>query len=325
MREAISAAEVGDDVFGEDPTVLALERRMAEMTGMGSAVLMPTGTMSNGVAVRSMTTPGDEVLCGSASHLYGHEGGQHSALGGVQLHRLDEAEDGCLPPPAVSDALSRPEDVHHAPRTLVALESTHNMLGGIVPAPASVAGVLAAAEEAGASVFLDGARLWHSAEASGRELSDLCAGFRMVTVCFSKALGCPACSVLACGPGDESAVRLHRKWAGGGMRQSGVLAAACLYALERNLPRLGVTHGYAAELAEAIERSPGLDAFRRPETNIVLARVRGGDAGRAERRLAELGVLTLAVSPDTLRMVTHLSLAPEDVGRAADVLATFGG
>lgn len=326
MRNAMARAEVGDDVFGEDPTVNHLEKVMLRMTGFDSAVFMPTGTMSNGVAIRAMTAPGDEVLCGSRSHVFLYENAQYAALGGLQLLPLEESDDGCLPPGEVERLLSRGSDLHFAPRTLVALENTHNVMGGLVPSSDGIGRIMDSCSVRGASVYLDGARAWHAV--SGREggLRSLLAGYRMVSMCFSKALGCPAGSVLLCGAEDEARVRYLRKQHGGGMRQAGILAAACIYAIEHNLPELHVTHRYARLLARGISRSPVLKLENEePQTNIVIALTPEGRAQAIAEALEDLEIACLTLSPSRLRFVTHLSLTEGGVKYAADVLSAFGG
>ncbi|MEN8209602.1 MAG: threonine aldolase family protein, partial [Candidatus Fermentibacteria bacterium] len=280
MRNAMARAEVGDDVFGEDPTVNHLESVVAEMTGFDRAVFMPTGTMSNGVAVRALTSPGDEVICGTNSHVYLYERAQYATLGGLQMHRIDESKSGCIPPEEVDKALSRGEDQHYAPRTLVALENTQNVMGGLVLPENEVMEIADICRRKEVSVYLDGARVWHVISSSGEKLRKILSSYRMVSMCFSKALGCPVGSILACSAKDEQKVRYLRKQHGGGMRQAGILAAACLYALEHHLPALTRTHQYAQIIARGIMSSPVLTMLNpEPDTNIVLAETPEGKAG----------------------------------------------
>ncbi len=326
MRNAMARAEVGDDVFGDDPTVNRLEATIAEMTGFSSAVFMPTGTMSNGVAIRALTSPGDEVICGTRSHVYLYERAQYAMLGGLQMHRIDETETGCLPQSEVEEALSREMDMHFAPRTLVTLENTHNVMGGLILPDDDVNGIKDICSDRRIPVYLDGARIWHVTAATGRELSELLRGFSMVSMCFSKGLGSPVGSILACSAQYEEKVRCLRKQHGGGMRQAGILAAACLYALEHNLPVLSRTHQFAQILARGITRSPILRMLNPdPQTNIVIAETPPGKANIIADALANLEIGCLALSPSTLRFVTHLSLSERSVKYAADVLSAFGG
>jgi threonine aldolase len=326
MRNAMARAEVGDDVFGEDPTVNHLEGVVAEMTGFDSAVFMPTGTMSNGVAIRALTSPGDEVICGSRSHVYLYERAQYAMLGGLQMHRIDESDSGCLPPVEVERALSRGIDQHFAPRTLVTLENTHNVMGGLILPDIEVSEIKNICSDSEVSLYLDGARVWHVISATGKTLSEILSGYDMVSMCFSKGLGCPVGSILVCSTEDEDKVRFLRKQHGGGMRQAGILAAACLYALEHNLSQLSRTHRYAKQLAGGIARSPILKMLNPDtETNIVITETPEGKAEIIADALADLEIGCLALSPSILRFVTHLSLSERSVKYAADVLSAFGG
>lgn len=326
MRNSMARAELGDDVFGEDPTVNHLEATIADLAGFDRAVFMPTGTMSNGVAIRAQTSPGQEVICGSRSHVYMYENAQYATMGGLQMHRIDEAEDGCLPGELVEEALSRGDDQHFAPRVLVTLENTQNVMGGLVLPEEQKRQILDICTVHGASLYLDGARAWHAAVATDVSLKELLSGYRMVSMCFSKALGCPAGSVLLCSSEEEKRVRFLRKQHGGGMRQAGILAAACLYALEHNLPQLGRTHKYARILAKGIERSPILTTENpQPQSNIVIAATPEGRAQTIVEALASLEIGCLALSPSRIRFVTHLSLSESGVKYAADILSAFGG
>lgn len=327
MRSAMAHAEVGDDVFGEDPTVNALQDRVAALLGFEASIFMPSGTMSNGVALRTLASPGDEVICGSSSHVYLYEGAQAALNAGIQLHRIDEGPRGLPDPAEVEAALSRSSDLHFAPRRLVCLENTHNIMGGKILPGAEVERVQRIASAFSARMYLDGARLWHAAAATGQPLPDLCRGFDMVSVCFSKALGCPVGSVLA---GSRSLIEKARWWRkrhGGGLRQAGILAAACLYALDHNLPRLPVTHRWARQLASAAASSPMFSIDPEAvETNIVLLGTREGKSSTAAvNALTALGIGCLAVGPSAVRLVTHLSMDDRDVRYASDILSSLGG
>lgn len=324
MRRAMAMAPVGDDVFREDPSVNQLEETTAGILGKESALFVPSGTMANGVAIRSMTSPGDEVICGSGSHVFNFEGGQFSLNGGIQLHPLPELPFGAPDPDIVSSLLEQKADIHRAPRTLVALENTHNMLGGVICPESAVTSFSSHSRRLGVPLYLDGARFWHVAPP--HELARLASGFTMVSVCFSKALGCPVGSVVA-GPRDlVEKSRWYRKRMGGGMRQAGILAGACLWALENNLPRLPETHAMLSVLAEAVMDSPGLacnpDAH---PTNILMADVVRGSAAEAVDELGRMGVGVLSVSPGKIRLVTHLSLGTGDLRHAARVISRYGG
>ncbi len=326
MRNAMARAEVGDDVFGEDPTVNHLESIIAEMTGFERAIFMPTGSMSNGVAIRALTSPGDEVICGSRSHVYLYERAQYAMLGCLQMHRIDESENGCIPPIEVEEALSLREDQHIAPRTLVTLENTQNVMGGLVLPEREVLEIADVCRRKEVPLYLDGARVWHVISSSGEKLRKILSPYSMVSMCFSKGLGCPVGSILVCSAEDEKKVRYLRKQHGGGMRQAGILAAACLYALEHNLPVLSRTHQFARIIAKGITRSPVLRMVNpEPDTNIVIAETPEGKAGKISDALASLEIGCLALSPSILRFVTHLSLSERSVKYAADVLSAFGG
>ncbi len=326
MRQAMASAELGDDVFGEDPTVNVLQERVASLLGMEGSLFMPSGTMSNGVALRCLAAPGETVVCGGSSHVYRYEGGAAAMHGGLRLHRLDEMDWGAPPLESVREAFSPGRDIHHSHRSVLALENTHNVLGGKVLPPNREDALLRAARSAGAGAFLDGARLWHAHVFDGRPLEDLASGYDLVSVCFSKGMGCPVGSVLA---GPEELIdraRWLRKMQGGGMRQAGVLAAACIYALDHCLPELERTHRYAARLAGAAADSPILSVDAESvDTNIVMVDTPGRKAHSVTEALGEMGIGCLPVGQERIRLVTHLSLREKDVTYAADTLAVFGG
>jgi threonine aldolase len=326
MRQAMAHAEVGDDVFGEDPTINALEARTAKLLGFPAALFLPSGTMSNGVAIRTLARPGEEVICGSRTHTYLYEGAQFALNGGIQMHRIDEEPTGLLPPDQVSSALSRKGDLHFAGRTVLSLENTHNVLGGRILPDRGVEELKSIASGHGVRLYLDGARLWHVPVAGGKSLRDLADGFDMVSVCFSKAMGCPVGSVLAGSRDLVDRARWLRKRMGGVMRQSGVLAAACIYALDNNLEKLPMTHRWASRLARAAGTSPVLNVdMEQVETNIVMLDTPEDTARSTVSALDAMGIGSLAVGPSRIRLVTHLSLSEKDVQYAADTLAVFGG
>lgn len=324
MRRAMAEAPVGDDVFGEDPSVNLLESCTAGILGKEAAVFVPTGTMANGIAIRALTAPGDEVICGARSHVFNFEGGQFALNGGIQLHPLDETPGGTPDPSVVEALLERGTDIHNAPRTLVALEDTHNMLGGVVCSRRSIGLIAQAAGKAGVPLYLDGARFWHVGKPS--ELKALAEPFRALSVCFSKAMGCPVGSVVAGPRALVERARWFRKRMGGGMRQAGILAGACLWALEHNLPRLPETHSMCSRLAAAVNLSKGLSCD--PElfpTNILMAGVISGSAVEAAAELAAAGVRVLPVGPRRIRLVTHLSLGEREISHAEGILSAYGG
>lgn len=322
MRKAISEADVGDDVFGEDPSVNALEAETAELTGKEAGLFVPSGTMGNGLGIRVLTEPGDQVICGSSSHVYNYEGGQFSLNCALQMHRIDEDPDGTIPVQKIEEALSIREDIHRAPRTLLALENTHNLLGGAVLPQCKVLDACAVAYDKGLYTYLDGARLWHASVASKTPLTVLAEPFNMVSVCYSKALGAPVGSVLTGTIPMIDMARWYRKRMGGGMRQAGILAAACRYALKNNLPKLGITHEYALRLAEAFVSTGRFHtALENVKTNMVFLETETDKADAAVEMLAGIGIRVLALNRSSVRMVTHLSLDPRQIDRAIERIA----
>jgi threonine aldolase len=305
MWAAMSAAPLGDDVLGDDPSVQELEERCAVMSGKEAAVFVPSGTMANLIAISVHTHPGDEVLLHEDAHPFHYESAGASAYAGVQLRPLPGPR-GVMAPDVVTRAL-RVTDDHYPRSALLCVEDTHNRGGGKVQPLANTAELVAVARKAGLRTHLDGARLFNAAMATGDPLSVRANGFDTVSFCFSKGLGCPAGSVLC---GDEASIhaaRRVRKRLGGGMRQSGVLAAAASYALDHHVLRLLEDHQLARETAMGL-MVEGFDV-ETPETNMVIAKV--PDAPRFQERLATHGVRCFAVGPDRLRLVFHLDV-PKD-------------
>jgi len=322
MRAAMAQAEVGDDVFGEDPTVIRLQERLAEMLGKEAALFVPSGTMSNQIGIRVHCQRGDEVLCEAGCHIYNYEQGGAAQLSGVSV-RAVEGEYGVLRREQLTGLLRR-DNPHYALTRLVCLENTHNRGGGRVLPYDGVAAICQWAQTHGVATHLDGARLFNAAVATGIAADRWAAHFDTVSVCFSKGLGAPIGSALA-GPRElvEQAVR-HRKVFGGGMRQAGVIAAAALFALEHHVERLADDHAHAQRLAAAIRQIDGLEL--RPEqvdTNLVIFHVdeRLGTAAEFSTRLQERGVRIIAFGPQLMRAVTHLDVTLTDINRAANVLA----
>ncbi len=317
MREAMARAEVGDDVFGEDPTVNALQERCAELTGHEAALFVPSGSMGNEIALIVHTRPGDEVICEADSHIVNFELGAMAAWAGV-LPRAIPSERGWLALDQVRAAV-RPS-VYYLSRTgLIVLENTHNMKGGTVYPPEEARRILEFAEERGIPVHLDGARIFNAAVALGVPVKELTQGFDSVMFCFSKGLGAPVGSMLVGSRAFIEEARVVRKRLGGGMRQVGVLAAACLYALEHHVDRLQEDHEHARLLARALAELPGVEVVE-PETNIVIFTLRAMTAAEFTRRLEEKGVRAIAVGERTVRLVTHLDVSREDVERAIQAI-----
>lgn len=319
MRAAMAAAEVGDDVFGDDPTVNALERRAAEILGKEAALFLPSGTMANQVAVRSHTQAGDEILLDAHAHIYWYEAGAAAALSGVMCRLLPGVR-GIFTADDVRAAL-RPPDVHAAPARLVAIENTHNRGGGAVWPLEDIAAVCRAAHEAGLTTHLDGARLWNASVATGVAESAYAQHFDSVSVCFSKGLGAPVGSALAGSAAFINRARCFRKQFGGGMRQAGIIAAGALYALEHHRARLADDHANARGLAEGLSGITGLrlDAAA-VATNMVYFDVIPFPAAVLSDRLRAEGILVNPTAPYTLRAVTSLAADADDIRHALDII-----
>ncbi len=320
----MAEAEVGDDVLDQDPTTRRLERRVAELLGQDDALFFPSGTQANQTAIALLTRPGTELLLEANAHLVHYELGGVAANWGVQIRPI-ASPDGLLSGELLGAAL-RPASPHVPRAGAVAVENTHNAAGGRVMPPAVMDGIIAVAQAAGLRVHLDGARLWNGAAALGVPPSRLARGAATVMVSLSKGLGCPVGSCLAFAAGQRSLAWEIRKRLGGGMRQSGILAAAGLYALEHNLQRIADDHANARLLAERLGPCPAVRAAV-PETNIVMIDlVRPGDsAATVLPTLAEAGVLLVPFGPVRLRAVTHLDVSRSDVARAADVIRSVLG
>jgi threonine aldolase len=319
MRAAMAGAEVGDDVYGEDPTVRRLEEVTADRLGHEAGVFVTSGTQGNQIAVGVFCRPGDEVVVDANSHSVQYEGGATAGLWGAQVHPLASPR-GILSEAQIRAAV-RPAD-EHAPRSrMLILENTHNRGGGAVWPLEAFRSALAVAREHGMSVHLDGARLWNAEAATGLAVRSWAEPCDSATVCFSKGLGAPVGSVLVGNRTFIAEARRLRKRLGGGMRQAGVLAAAALYALEHHVARLVDDHRHARLLAEGLAAIPGVTVdLPRVETNMVYADF-PGPAAAVVAGLRDAGVLAHPVGPRTLRFVCHLELGPSDVRRALDAVA----
>jgi len=326
MRAAMAAAEVGDDVWGDDPTVLRLQARLAEMLGKEAAIFVPSGTMSNLIGVRLHCRPGDELICEAGCHIYTYEQGGYAQICGV-ASRAVQGVYGVLEAGQL-EGLVRPIDPHYVRTRLVCLENTHNRGGGRIQPYANVEAICRWAHSQGLAAHLDGARLWNASVATRIELTRWTQHFDTVSVCFSKGLGAPVGSAL-CGPRDliAQAIR-HRKVLGGGMRQAGVLAAAALYALEHHIDRLAEDHANAQRLADGIRRIDGLGLDPTDvHTNLVFFHVSPawGTAAEFCALLKQNGVLMSATGPTTLRAATHLDVSSADVDRALAAIQHVAG
>lgn len=321
MRQAMLAAEVGDDVFGEDPTVIRLQERVAELLGKEAALFVPSGTMGNQIAVRLHCRPGDEVLLEGQCHIYTYEQGGFAQLSGVSARPI-EGEFGVLRLDQLREMI-RPDNEHFTRTRLLCLENTHNRGGGRVQPLEETRALTAWARGEGLATHLDGARLFNASVASGVSPREWASHFDTVNVCLSKGLGAPVGSALA-GPADliREAVR-HRKLFGGAMRQSGILAAAGLYALENNIDRLAEDHQNARRLADALREIPGITL--RPEridTNLVIFDLapKLGTAAEFAAKAERQGTRVIPFGPRSLRAVTHLDVSSSDIERASAVL-----
>ena len=322
MRRAMFEAELGDDVFGEDPTVNRLEALAAQRMGKEAAVLVVSGTMGNVVCGLAHCARGDEVIVDEDSHLFINEVGAIAALGGVQVRTLPSNDHGMLDPATVEAAI-RPEGLHFPPTGLVCLENTHNRASGTVFTPKEMAGVAEVAHAHGVPVHLDGARIFNAAIALGIPAAELAAYADSVTFCLSKGLSCPVGS-LVCGSAEFIAkARKMRKMLGGGMRQAGVIAAAGIVALERMVDRLADDHENAARLAQGLARLPGISLDpSRTESNIVIFEVPDRHAPEFIGEIKERGVLASHSVGKGVRFVTHYGINAEDVDTALEVVST---
>ncbi|MCK4413148.1 MAG: aminotransferase class I/II-fold pyridoxal phosphate-dependent enzyme [Candidatus Eisenbacteria sp.] len=321
MRRAMAEAEVGDDVFGDDPTVNRLQERVADLLGKEAALYVPSGTMANEVAIRALTEPGDEIITHRDSHIYLYEGGAPAALSGCSLRLLD-GDRGLFDADAVRAAL-RADDAHMPRSRLVVIENTHNRGGGSVWDPEQLAGIRRLADDAGLYIHLDGARLMNACIARGVPAATYTQHVDTVAVCFSKGLGAPVGSAIAGSCAWIKRAHRARKMFGGGMRQAGIIAAGALYALDHNVERLAEDHAHAARLAEALAGMPVVTIDREAvETNIVYFDVDPQIASAADlcAALHEDGIWMLPIARQRVRAVTHLEVSREGIDHAISVL-----
>jgi threonine aldolase len=322
MRQAMAEAPVGDDQYGEDPSVNRLQERIAELLGKEAALFVPSGTMANQIGLKILTRPGDEVILGDEAHIVWHESGAGAANSGVQFTVVGRG--GLFTAADLRAAYKPPDHIVFPPTTLVAVENTHNRGGGVVFPQEDAVAICDAARELGMASYLDGARLFNTAAASGQALAELALPFDVVSVALSKGLGCPVGSVIAGRRGDISRAVRARRMFGGAMRQSGILAAAGLWALDHNFARLAEDHANARLLAERLAgyRGVSLD-LKTVQSNIVIFHMEEGapDAATVVARAQEVGVLVSAFGARTVRAVTHLDVSREQCRQAADRLA----
>jgi len=318
MRRAMAEAEVGDDVFIEDPTINKLQERAAEIFGRQAALFVPSGSMGNLTCILAQTRQGQEVICEESGHVYNYEMASMSAIGGV-LPRLVPGEDGILSWQAISKAI-RPKIYYRSQTALIALENTHNMAGGTVYPTKLSEEICERAHDAGIRVHLDGARIFNAATYLGEDVADMTKKFDSIQFCLSKGLGAPVGSMIVASREFIERCRSIRKMLGGGMRQAGVLAAAGLIALEKGSKRLQVDHDHAKLLATGLAAIPGITLNpAKVQTNIVIFNLKtsGWSSSDFLQTLAKRSVLAVPVDNERVRMVTHLDVDRNDVEKAA--------
>ncbi|VWB64965.1 threonine aldolase [Burkholderia pseudomultivorans] len=316
MLAAMTAAEVGDDVWGDDPTVLRLQAATAERAGKEAGLFFPSGTQSNLAALMAHCERGDEYIVGQLAHTYKYEGGGAAVLGSIQPQPIENAPDGTLPIAKIAAAI-KPIDNHFARTRLLALENT---IGGQVLPEGYVHEAVAFARSRGLAAHLDGARVCNAAVASGRSIAELCAPFDTVSICFSKGLGAPVGSVLV---GSRPLIERAQRWRkvlGGGMRQSGILAAACLYALDHNVERLADDHANAAHLATGLARIEPVKVLSQA-TNMVFAQFPEADCAPLEAWLKARGMLTQMLYAS--RFVTHCDVSRADIDTFVEAVGAY--
>ncbi len=326
MKSAMMAAELGDDVLGDDPTVNRLNERMAAFLGTQAALFVPSGTMANQVAIRSVCEPGDELILDDTTHSYNYETGGPSALSGVSI-RVVRGERGIYGPADVEAAL-RPDSAHFAHSRMVIVENTNNRGGGSIWPLEKFAAVAACGHQRGLHVHLDGARLMNACVATARKPTDYTQHVDSVSMCFSKGLGAPVGSIIAGSRPFIARAQRFRKMFGGAMRQAGLLAAAALYAIEHHVERLAVDHANARRLADGIAGLAGVGVDPATvETNIVMIDVEpsAGSAADVAQRLRDAGVWMIAIGPQRIRAVTHLDVDREGIDRAVSAIRKVVG
>lgn len=312
MRDAIANAEVGDDVLGDDPTVQQLERFVASLLGQEAAIYMPSGTMTNQVALRTHTEPGDEVILESQAHIYYYEGGGPAALSGVMC-RLIPGNHGIFTAADLAQVL-RPDNVHFPKTKLVCLENTHNRGGGRIYPLSEITAIAQVCEAQGLKLHLDGARLWNACSATGTAEAEYGQAFDSVSVCFSKGLGAPIGSALAGSKRFIERARRFRKMYGGGMRQAGMMAAGAIYALKHHRARLADDHRNAKTLAKGLQSIPGIEIdLTAVQTNIVVFQTTAIPASVLVERLQLKDVYMLAVGHNSIRAVTNLMVNEQQI------------
>jgi threonine aldolase len=319
MLEAMMTAKVGDDVFGEDPSINALEAKAALLFGMEAALYCPSGTMSNQIAIKCHTQPGDEVICEKSSHVYIYEGGGIAFNSGSQVKALD-GDLGRINAAQVSLSIN-PDDVHRARTSLVSLENTCNRGGGAYYDLGEIKKIKQVCSDNQLKLHLDGARLFNALVATGQTAKEHGQIFDSISVCLNKGLGCPIGSILMGPAAFIRQARRVRKVFGGGLRQAGFMAAAGIYALENNVTRLATDHEHARRLGAALEKKDFVRSIMPVATNIVIFEVdQNGCARELAQQLKEKGILAIAIAANQIRFVTHLDISPAMVDEAVAVI-----
>ena len=314
MRQVMAQAEVGDDVFGDDPTVNRLQEMISEMCGKQAALFVPSGTMGNQVSLKTHTVPGDEIIVERNAHIFNYECGSPGMLSGVQVYPI-EGHKGVITAEQIAAAI-RPDNIHHPTTRLICLENTHNRAGGTIFPLAEIQRIHALAREHNIALHLDGARLWNASVATGIPLKEYCRYFDSVQLCFSKGLGAPIGSIIVGDADFIERARYFRKAFGGGMRQVGILAAGAMYAVEHHFQRLAEDHRRARRLAEAIAELPGISIdLDTVQTNIVIFDLSKAPLSAEEfvQKLRDQHILMIHFGAAKIRAVTHLHITDEDI------------
>jgi threonine aldolase len=324
MRKAIAEAEVGDDVFGDDPTVIRLEAMISELFAKEASLFVPSGTMGNQVALKTLSQPGWEILCERDCHIVNYETAGPAVHSSLLVHMID-TEFGIMTAAQIEKRIREP-NIHSPMTKIVAIENTHNRHGGTIFPLEEILGIRAVAQRHGLLMHLDGARIWHAHVATGISLADWVRPFDSVSVCLSKGLGAPIGSMILGTREFIARARRTRKLFGGGMRQVGILAAAGIYAVEHNIERLVDDHAKAKIIAEGLHPLDGFDIdLRRVQTNIVIADVAG--TGKTSKEIIDImkehGVLAVPFGLTRIRLVAHLDVSPEDCRRAVEIISSI--
>lgn len=318
MMEAMMNAPVGDDVFVEDPTINELEQFSADMFGMEAGIFCPSGTMTNQIAIKVHTNPGDEVICSRESHIYCYEGGGIAVNSGISA-RLIEGKSGMITASDIANNFNNPEDIHFPLTRLVSLENTSNRGGGLCYDLEEIKKIKAVCVEKGLKLHLDGARLFNALIATGQSAKDYGHLFDSISLCLSKGLGAPVGSVLIGNKDFIKQSRRVRKVLGGGMRQAGIIAAGGLYAMKNNIERLQIDHDNAKLLGNAALENPKIESVGKVETNILMLNI-NSDSKEMVADLAKKGILCYPMDPRRVRIVTHLDNTSDQIAQAADIL-----